>query len=143
MPRSQAAAKRLEAVSEDKNGHKSEEETGVKEPDNKLDAASNEVLDADDPKARIISWRGLDLILPPEIPPVLMFDFVSMENEQGAFALMRMFMTLLDGEQFVQVRNVIGAIKPDEQIEAITELSEAIMGSYGTTEGESEASSDS
>ena len=72
-----------------------------------------------------------------------MFDFVSMENEQGAFALMRMFMTLLEQDQFVQVRNVIGRLDADEQIEAITELSEKIMASYGTTEGESEASSDS
>jgi hypothetical protein len=74
---------------------------------------------------------------------VLMFDFISMENEQGAFSLMRMFHTLLDTEQFVQVRNVIGKLAADEQVKAITDLSDQIMSSYGTTPGESEASEDS
>jgi hypothetical protein len=91
----------------------------------------------------MVSWRDLELIVPKEIPPVLMFDFISMENEQGAFSLMRMFMTLLDGEQFIQVRNVIGKLDADEQVTAIADLSDAIMSSYGTSQGESEASSDS
>ena len=139
-----AAAKRLEAVNED-NDDDNTQKDAVTEPENKLEAATTEVIDADDPKAnaKIIEWRGLSLFIPPEIPPVLMFDFVSMEDEQGAFALMRMFLSLLDGDQFVQVRNVIGRLPADDQIEAITELSEAIMASYGTDEGESPASSDS
>jgi hypothetical protein len=83
------------------------------------------------------------LIVPKEIPPVLMFDFISMENEQGAFSLMRMFHTLLDNQQFIEVRNVIGKLDADEQVSAITDLSDAIMSSYGTPSGESEASSDS
>jgi hypothetical protein len=112
------------------------------EPD-KLAAATSEVLDADDASVRIVSWRDLELIVPTEIPPVLMFDFISMEDEQGAFSLMRMFNTLLGPEQFIQVRNVIGRLKSEEQIEAITELSDLIMSSYGTEPGESEASSDS
>ena len=143
MATRQAAAKRLEAVSGDKTGDKQEPvQEPEKEPDNKLEAATSEVLDADD-SIRIVDWHDLQLIVPKEIPPVLMFDFVSMEDEQGAFALMRMFLTLLSGDQFVQVRNVIGKLPPDEQVEAITELSEKIMEHYGTTEGESEASSDS
>ena len=132
------AAAKLEAVSEDDN---KPDKSSKDVEQNALEAATGEVLDSKD--VRIVSWHDLELIVPQEIPPVLMFDFVSMENEQGAFALMRMFLTLLDSEQFVQVRNVIGALKADEQIEAITELSEAIMANYGTTEGESEASSDS
>lgn len=137
----QAAAKRLEAVTEDKTPDKAEKPEVVIEPEKKVEAATGEVLDKD--AVKTVSWHDLELIVPKEIPPVLMFDFVSMENEQGAFALMRMFMTLLDQEQFVQVRNVIGRLTPEEQIEAITELSEKIMATYGTTEGESEASSDS
>lgn len=129
-----AAQKRLEAV-EDKSPAKPLGESG------KLEAATSEVLDNDGVK--MVSWRGLELVVPDEIPPVLMFDFISMENEQGAFSLMRMFHTLLDTEQFVQVRNVISKLKPEEQVTAITDLSEAIMSSYGTTPGESEASSDS
>jgi hypothetical protein len=140
---SQAARKRLEAVNPDdaKTGDKTPEEGAVIEPD-KLDAATSEVLDADDTR-RIVSWHDLDLIVPTEIPPVLMFDFISMEDEQGAFSLMRMFLTLLGNDQFVLVRNVIGRLKPEEQVEAITELSDHIMSTYGTTSGESEASSDS
>jgi hypothetical protein len=135
---SQAAAKRLAAVEEDaKTGDKSAET-----PD-KLDAATSEVLAKDDASVRIVSWRDLELIVPTEIPPVLMFDFISMEHEQGAFSLMRMFLTLLDGEQFVQVRNVIGKLPADEQVEAITELSDQIMSTYGTESGESDASSES
>jgi hypothetical protein len=136
---SQAAAKRLAAVEEGKTGDKSEE---GKTPD-KLEAATTEVLAKDDGSVKIVSWHDLELIVPTEIPPVLMFDFISMENEQGAFSLMRMFLTLLDGEQFVQVRNVIGKLPPDEQVTAITELSDEIMSTYGTESGESEASSDS
>jgi hypothetical protein len=132
------AAKHLEAVSNDDKPEPTE--AVAKEPD-KLEAATTEVLDNTDVK--IVSWRDLELVVPQEIPPVLMFDFISMENEQGAFSLMRMFMSLLDTEQFVQVRNVIGKLKADEQITAITELSDAIMSSYGTTPGESEASEDS
>ena len=135
------AAAKLEAVSEDDNNADKSKKEGAPEPGNSLEAATGEVLDSKD--VRIVSWRDLELIIPLEIPPVLMFDFVSMENDSGAFALMRMFMTLLDAEQFVQVRNTIGALKADEQIDAITELSEVIMANYGTTEGESEASSDS
>jgi hypothetical protein len=134
----QATAKRLEAVSSDKD--KAPEEVAAKEPD-KLEAATSEVLDSKD--VRIVSWRDLELVVPKEIPPVLMFDFISMENEQGAFSLMRMFHTLLDTEQFVQVRNVIGKLDADEQVTAITDLSDQIMSSYGTTPGESEASEDS
>lgn len=140
-----ATAKRLEAVTEDDNHtvKNSSEEIVSSGPSQaeKIEAATAEVIDNEDVKT--VSWHDLELIIPPEIPPVLMFDFVSMENEQGAFALMRMFMTLLDNEQFVQVRNVIAQLKPDKQVEAITELSETIMGSYGTSEGESEASSES
>jgi hypothetical protein len=135
-------AKRLAAVEEaDKDNDKSE--GSVKTPDSNLEAATSEVLDKDDTSVKLVSWRDLELIVPQEVPPVLMFDFISMENEQGAFSLMRMFLTLLDGEQFVQVRNVIGRLKPEEQIEAITELSDKIMSTYGTDSGESEASSDS
>jgi hypothetical protein len=135
----QATAKRLEAVSTDKKDDKQP----VKAPDEggKMDAAVSEVIDNEGVK--LVSWRDLQLVVPDEIPPVLMFDFISMENEQGAFSLMRMFMTLLDNEQFIAVRNVIGKLKASEQVEAITELSDAIMASYGTTPGESEASSDS
>jgi hypothetical protein len=138
---SRATAK-LEAVT-DNDTDKPEEGVVPSEPTpgQKVEAATGEVLDSTDVKT--VSWHGLELIVPPEIPPVLMFDFVSMENDQGAFALMRMFMTLLEQEQFVQVRNVIAQLTPEKQIEAITELSEKIMGSYGTTEGESEASSES
>lgn len=132
------AAKRLEAVSDEKSTKPTEEV--VNEPD-KLEAATAEVLDNTD--VRIVSWRDLELVVPKEIPPVLMFDFISMENEQGAFSLMRMFHTLLDTEQFVQVRNVIGKLAATEQVTAITDLSEIIMASYGTTPGESEASEDS
>jgi hypothetical protein len=129
-------AKRLEAVSEeDKSVVETPEEGG------KLEAATSEVIGNSDVK--MVSWRDLELIVPKEIPPVLMFDFISMENEQGAFSLMRMFMTLLDGEQFIQVRNVIGKLDADEQVTAIADLSDAIMSSYGTSQGESEASSDS
>ena len=140
MASRQAAAKRLEAVTEDNNTDKSAPEV-VPEPGNQVEAATGEVLEGEGVKT--VSWHDLELIVPPEIPPVLMFDFVSMENEQGAFALMRMFLTLLEPDQFVQVRNVIGRLKSDEQVEAITDLSEKIMAIYGTTEGESEASSDS
>jgi hypothetical protein len=132
------AAKHLEAVSSDDKPKPTEEI--VNEPD-KLEAATTEVLDNTD--VRIVSWRDLELVVPQEIPPVLMFDFISMENEQGAFSLMRMFHTLLDTEQFVQVRNVIGKLAADEQVKAITDLSDQIMSSYGTTPGESEASEDS
>jgi hypothetical protein len=135
------AAKRLAAVEADKDGDKGQD--GPVETPDKLEAATTEVLDKDDATVKIVSWRDLELIVPQEVPPVLMFDFISMENEQGAFSLMRMFLTLLDGEQFVQVRNVIGKLPPDEQVAAITELSDKIMSTYGTTSGESEASSDS
>lgn len=135
--RASAAQKRLEAVSDekDKQPDKAPDEGG------KLDAATAEVIDSGDVK--MVSWHDLELIVPKEIPPVLMFDFVSMENEQGAFSLMRMFHTLLDNEQFIQVRNVIAKLDADKQIDAITELSDAIMSSFGTSPGESEASSDS
>jgi hypothetical protein len=136
-----AAATKLEAVSEDDNTTDKANEEATPEPGNSLEAATGEVLDSDDVK--IVSWHDLELIVPKDIPPVLMFDFVSMENEQGAFSLMRMFLTLLDGDQFVQVRNVIGKLPPDEQVAAITELSDVIMSSYGTELGESEASSES
>jgi hypothetical protein len=132
-----AANKRLEAVSDEKPIKPQEDANG---PD-KLAAATGEVLD--DTDVKLISWRDLQLVLPKEIPPVLMFDFISMENEQGAFSLMRMFHTLLDTEQFIQVRNTIGKLAAEEQVSAITDLSEAIMSSYGTSPGESEASSDS
>jgi hypothetical protein len=56
---------------------------------------------------------------------------------------MRMFHTLLDTEQFVQVRNVIGKLDCRRAGQAITDLSDQIMSSYGTTPGESEASEDS
>jgi hypothetical protein len=129
-------AKRLEAVSEeDKQVVETPEEGG------KLEAAVSEVIDNSD--VRMVSWRDLELIVPKEIPPVLMFDFISMENEQGAFSLMRMFHTLLDSEQFVQVRNAIGKLDAEEQVKAIGDLSEKIMSSYGASQGESEASSDS
>jgi hypothetical protein len=131
-----AAAKRLEAVSEE-----NKQVVETPETDGKLEAATSEVLDNSD--VRIVSWRDLELIVPKEIPPVLMFDFISMENEQGAFSLMRMFHTLLDNQQFIEVRNVIGKLDADEQVSAITDLSDAIMSSYGTPSGESEASSDS
>jgi hypothetical protein len=132
-----AAQKRLEAVSDEKD------KQAVKTPEDggKLEAATGEVIDSTD--VRMVSWRDLELIVPKEIPPVLMFDFISMENEQGAFSLMRMFHTLLDNEQFIQVRNVISKLDATEQVTAITDLSESIMSSYGTTPGESEASSDS
>jgi hypothetical protein len=87
----QATAKRLEAVSSDKD--KAPEEVAAKEPD-KLEAATSEVLDSKD--VRIVSWRDLELVVPK-----------------------------------------------DEQVTAITDLSEQIMSSYGTTPGESEASEDS
>jgi hypothetical protein len=132
------AAKHLEAVGDDDQTVETPEEAA--EPD-KLEAATTEVVDNKD--VRIVSWHDLELVVPQEIPPVLMFDFISMENEQGAFSLMRMFHTLLDNEQFVQVRNVIARLDSDKQVEAITELSETIMSSYGTTPGESEASEDS
>jgi hypothetical protein len=131
-----AAAKRLEAVSEE-----DKQVVETPEADGKLEAATSEVIDNSD--VRIVSWRDLELIVPKEIPPVLMFDFISMENEQGAFSLMRMFHTLLDNQQFIEVRNVIGKLDADEQVSAITDLSDAIMSSYGTPSGESEASSDS
>jgi hypothetical protein len=134
----QATAKRLEAVSTE---NKDKQPVETPEDGGKLEAATSEVVDSSG--VRMVSWRDLELIVPQEVPPVLMFDFISMENEQGAFSLMRMFMTLLDGEQFIQVRNVIGKLKPEEQVEAITDLSDAIMSSYGTTPGESEASEDS
>jgi hypothetical protein len=140
----QATAKRLEAVSDtdkpDDKPSKAPEGEDVTEPD-KLDAATSEVLDNSDVK--IVSWQGLELVVPKEIPPVLMFDFISMENEQGAFSLMRMFHTLLDNQQFVEVRNVIGKLDAEKQVDAISELSEVIMTSYGTSPGESEASEDS
>jgi hypothetical protein len=134
----QATAKRLEAVSTE---NKDKQPVETPKDGGKLEAATSEVVDSSG--VRMVSWRDLELIVPQEVPPVLMFDFISMENEQGAFSLMRMFMTLLDGEQFIQVRNVIGKLKPEEQVEAITDLSDAIMSSYGTTPGESEASEDS
>jgi hypothetical protein len=129
-------AKRLEAVSEE-----DKQVVETPEADGKLEAAVSEVIDNSD--VRMVSWRDLELIVPKEIPPVLMFDFISMENEQGAFSLMRMFHTLLDNQQFIEVRNVIGKLDADEQVSAITDLSDAIMSSYGTPSGESEASSDS
>lgn len=133
--RATAARKRLEPVPDSDKQH--DKEAAGNEPD-KLAAATSEVMQ--DGTMRMVSWRDLELIVPTEIPPVLMFDFISMENEQGAMSLMRMFHTLLDTEQFVQVRNVIGKLDAEEQIKAITELSEVIMESYGTTPGESEAS---
>ena len=141
MATRRATAQHLEAVNEDDNKADKTKEEAIPEPGNKLEAATGEVLDSKDVK--IVAWRDLQLIVPNEIPPVLMFDFVSMENEQGAFSLMRMFLTLLDTEQFTQVRNVIGKIPADEQVEAITELSDTIMSAYGTALGESEASDES
>lgn len=132
---------RLEAVAEDDKKTDKSPQEAAPDPGNKIEAATGEVLDSGNVKT--VSWHDLELIIPDEIPPVLMFDFVSMEDEQGAFALMRMFLTLLDGAQFVLVRNVVGRLTPEEQIKAITELSEKIMEKYGTTEGESEASSES
>jgi hypothetical protein len=132
------ARKHLEPVRDDDK--QDDSAVAAPEPD-KLDAATAEVVDSKDVK--IVSWRDLELVVPKEIPPVLMFDFISMENEQGAFSLMRMFHTLLDTEQFVQVRNVIGKLDADEQVKAITDLSDQIMSTYGTTPGESEASEDS
>jgi hypothetical protein len=142
MATSKAAAAKLEAVSSNDSTDDKPPEVAAPEPGNKLEAATGEVLEAEE-GVRYVTWHDLTLKVPKEIPPVLMFDFVSMENEQGAFALMRMFLTLLDQEQFVLVRNEIGKLQPDAQVEAITELSELIMENYGTTEGESEASSDS
>lgn len=132
---------RLEAVAEDDKKTDKSPKEAAPDPGNKIEAATGEVLDSGNVKT--VSWHDLELIVPDEIPPVLMFDFVSMEDEQGAFALMRMFLTLLDGAQFVLVRNVVGRLTPEEQVKAITELSEKIMEKYGTTEGESEASSES
>lgn len=81
---------------------------------------------------RTIDWRGLSLTVPSEIPPVLMFDFISMETSDDAMSLMRMFHTLLGPDQFVEVRNVISKIGAEEQAEVIGELSEVVMGAYGT-----------
>jgi len=128
-------ARKLEPVS---NDDKDEEKP---KSDKVVVAAGEVVADGDGPK--VIKWRDLDLAIPPEIPPVLMFDFVSMEGDDSAMSLMRMFHTLLETAQFTQVRNVIGRLKPEEQVEAITELASTVMEAYGTEEGESEASEDS
>lgn len=134
---SSATAERATKVRANGAGSVSPPKPPAKEPQVEPDvvaAAEAEVKD----DTKTIEWRGVSLTVPSEIPPVLMFDFVSMETEDNAMSLMRMFHTLLGPDQFVEVRNVISKVGPEEQADVIGELSEVVMGAYGTDTGKSE-----
>lgn len=85
--------------------------------------------------SKTISWRDLSLEVPPEIPPVLLFDFAAMESDGDSMSIMRVLHTLLGGEQFTQVRNIVGRESAEKQLEAIGDLAAVVMNAYGTNVG--------
>ncbi len=94
------------------------------------------------PKAKKLTFGGLKLTLPPELPETILFDFTEIEAAgDSPMPLFRMLRSILGPEQFVQLRNAIDS----KNIEAgkLDGLVEAILGKYGVSTGESSASQDS
>lgn len=91
------------------------------------------------PKPKKLTFKGLKLTLPPELPETILFDFVDLEDAgNNPIPMFRLLKSVLGDEQFLALRhaNANGTV----QAEDLPELLEVIFGKYGLTPGESEAS---
>lgn len=87
------------------------------------------------PAPRKLTWKGLKLELPPELPDTLLFDITEMEAAgDSGLAAFRMLRSLLGQDQFLQVRNALDR-KEIEPLD-IADLFEAVLAKYGLTSGE-------
>lgn len=101
-------------------------------PANAGAAALSEVVDEG---PRSIKFRELELELPRELPPTILFDLTDLESTgENAMPIFRMLKSLLGPEQFVQVRNVL---KPDDSVsDLVDEMLGDIFTQYGVSLGE-------
>jgi hypothetical protein len=104
----------------------------------KPEAAAAEVTDT----PRAITFRGVEITLPRELPPTLLFDVAEMEANDGSpMPVFRLLRSLLGAEQFTAVRNQL--TDKDDVVDIVNELLVDLFAQYGITLGESSASGDS
>jgi hypothetical protein len=90
------------------------------------------------PKAKKLTWKGVELELPAEFPEKVITQFqvdqVLAEDANPSLPYFRLLKTMVGGEQLMQVRSVL------ETEEDVSELLDAVFGKYGIGLGESGAS---
>lgn len=98
------------------------------------EVAREEVAEATGPK--VVEFHDLELTLPDELPPTVLFDLAIMQGDD--LALMRLLDTVLGRDQYLAVRAVFA--HAGHALEAFAEelggLAEKISGAYGLTSGE-------
>jgi hypothetical protein len=89
------------------------------------------------PRAKTITWQGLKLKLPAELPPGVAFDIVEAEASDNPMSVLRTLRSILGSEQFVQVRYKFEELGEDAKA---GDLIDAVFNKYGVGLGESSAS---
>lgn len=96
------------------------------------------------PKAKQFKWRGLTLKLPAELPLEMMFDIAELEaSDQNPMPIFRLLRSMLGPEQFTDCRNRIAEVSDKNGKDPLAGLVEGVLGQYGVTLGNSEASATS
>lgn len=96
-------------------------------------------------KAPVAEFRGLELELPESLPASLAFDLFGLGASSDASAQLRFLNTVLGLQQLEQIRAKLdeeGATF-DQTDDILEELIGAVLGAYGTSAGESQASATS
>lgn len=91
------------------------------------------------PKPKKLTFKGIKLTLPAELPPTLLFDFTELEAAgDNPMPLFRLLRSILGPSQFTEIRNAMdtGTLEATD----LSGLLEATLGKYGLTPGESSAS---
>lgn len=89
------------------------------------------------PEPKTVEFRGMTLELPVELPKTFMWDLAASDDD--VFAYYKIVQSLLKPEQIGAVRSALAA-SDDSEAEFVIALLDTVLGEYGMTVGESEAS---
>lgn len=114
-------------------------EKATKKTRNKAAAATAEV----EPEAKELEFKGLDFVLPAELPETIFFDLSAFETaEADPRPVFRLLGSILGDQQTLQLRNAV-AQRDDLSLGDLMPLIETIFDQYGMSPGEAQASQDS
>lgn len=93
-------------------------------------------------KPPTVSYRGLELVLPPQLSSEVAYAYAELEGRRGIKPIVDFVASLIGAEQMALVREKQAAdgVRFDEVPGELDDLVGSVFEAYGTTAGESSAS---